>query len=332
MSQIVLGIGTSHSPMLAIDAEMWLERAEDDKKRPKLTLSDGRELSYAELAAESGNRHAAAAGIEHLRTQAAQAQAALDRLADELATAQPDIVVVIGDDQDELFHLEHMPALAIYYGQDIVMQPRALTLPNMPGWHRQALVGYSQDKANVHVGAPDYALALIDGLLEHGVDVGASSGVKNPAEAGFGHAFGFVHHRLLRNRPVPVVPVMLNTYFRPNVMRPWRCYDVGQMLRQVIEAIPGNQRIAVVASGGLSHFVTDEVLDRRVLEALRTGAAEPLRSLPVEAMRSGSSEILNWVMAGGVLAQIPNRWLEYIPVYRTPAGTGVGLGFTLWRP
>jgi len=332
MSRIVLGIGTSHSPMLAMTPEMWVERARDDARRSAIQLGDGRVVSYAELAAETGNRHAAMATLETFRLQAASAQQALDRLAVELAAADPDIVVVIGDDQDELFKLEHMPALAIFYGEKIVMHPHGEAVDTLPEWHRQALKGYSQDKANVHLGAPEYARSLIDGLLDKGVDVGASSSVSNPLQAGFGHAFGFINQRLLKGRPVPVVPVMLNTYFAPNVLRPWRCHDIGRLLREVIEAIPGDQRIAIIASGGLSHFATDEALDRLVLSALQANAAEPLRTLPVNALRSGSSEILNWVMAGGALEGLRNQWVDYIPVYRTAAGTGVGLAFTVWQP
>ncbi|RJG03108.1 hypothetical protein [Noviherbaspirillum sedimenti] len=332
MSRIVLGIGTSHSPLLAMTPEMWVERAKDDLKRTAIQLCDGRVISYAQLAEESGNRHAEMATLENFRQQSAKAQQALDRVAAELAEARPDVIVVIGDDQDELFKLQHMPALAIFYGEKIIMHPHGEAVDHLPEWHQQALRGYSQDKANEHLGAPAYARAVIDGLLERGVDVGASSEVTDPIRAGFGHAFGFVNHRLLDNRPVPVVPVMLNTYFPPNVMRPWRCYDVGRLLRQAIESIPDDRRVAIVASGGLSHFATDEAVDRKVLTALQTGDAETLRALPVTALKSGSSEILNWVMAGGALEGLKNQWAEYIPVYRTPAGTGIGLAFTAWRP
>jgi hypothetical protein len=59
-------------------------------------------------------------------------------------------------------------------------------------------------------------------------------------------------------------------------------------------------RVAVAASGGLSHFVVDEILDRRVLDAIKKKDAQRLRSLPRGALHSGSSEILNWVMVAGL--------------------------------
>lgn len=331
MSRIVLGVGTSHSPLLAMEPAMWEERARDDVKRTAIRMSDGRSISYQQLADETGNRYAAMATLENFKSQSAQARRALDRITAEITAAAPDVVVVIGDDQDELFKLEHMPALAIFYGEEIVMHPHGEVVDTLPAWHRQALLAYSQDKANVHLGCPAFAKELIDGLLEHGVDVGASSSVIDPVRAGFGHAFGFVITQLFADRRIPVVPVMLNTYFPPNVMRPWRCHDVGRILRQVIEAAPGDQRVAIVASGGLSHFATEEALDRKVLDAIRDGDAEALRALPPHAMRSGSSEILNWVMAAGALEGLRHDWTEYVPVYRTAAGTGVGLAFTIWR-
>ena len=50
---------------------------------------------------------------------------------------------------------------------------------------------------------------------------------------GEGHAFGFVHQRLMREDAiVPIVPVALNTYFPPNQPRPKRCYELGQAIRR----------------------------------------------------------------------------------------------------
>jgi Catalytic LigB subunit of aromatic ring-opening dioxygenase len=330
MSEVVLGIGTSHSPLLAMEPEMWVERARDDYKRIKIHLCDGRVLSYEQLAQDTGNRYANHAVLEHFRQQHAAAQKALDRLAECIEKSAPDVVVIIGDDQDELFHLTHMPAIAIFYGKKIVMHPTAESEECLPAWHRAALRTYSQDAAHVHEGDPEYALKLIDGLIERGVDIGGSSEVTDPKRAGFGHAYGFVIERLFRGRRIPVVPVLLNTYFPPNVLRPARCFDIGRALRDAVDSIGDRKRVAVVASGGLSHFATDAEFDRRVLKALADGDGETLRSLPVNAFRSGSSEILNWIMFGGALHPLRNQWLEYLPVYRTPAGTGIGLAFGAW--
>jgi hypothetical protein len=90
-------------------------------------------------------------------------------------------------------------------------------------------------------------------------------------------------------------------------------------------------RVAVVASGGLSHFIVDEELDREVLRALQENDYQALRAIPRNALKSGSSEILNWVLVAGAVNPLPLTWSEYQPIYRTPAGTGVGAAFCIWK-
>ena len=87
----------------------------------------------------------------------------------------------------------------------------------------------------------------------------------------------------------------------------------------------------MAASGGLSHFIVDETLDRQVLSALQRRDAQTLRSIPQAALNSGSSEIRNWIMAAAALDAMPMRWAEYYPARRTPAGTGTGIAFATWQ-
>ena len=331
MSRIVLGLATSHSPLLTFGADVWTERAKDDVKMTALTLSDGRTLSYEELSAERGDRFAAEATAKNFIRQDAAAQACLDRIADELETARPDIVIIVGDDQEELFGAGATPAIAIYHGEEMVMHPISLVRPNLPEWRKTASEGYRMDQPYRYPAAPDYARGLIERMIDAEVDLAVSSQVSDPHKAGFGHAYGFIVGRLFRGREIPVVPLLLNTYYPPNVLSADRCHEVGQRLRAAIEASPDDLRICVIASGGLSHFATDAELDEGVMTALETADAAHLRAIPRAALRSGSSEILNWVLAAGSLEGLPLAWKDYIPVHRTPAGTGVGLGFACWR-
>jgi Catalytic LigB subunit of aromatic ring-opening dioxygenase. len=131
---------------------------------------------------------------------------------------------------------------------------------------------------------------------------------------------------------VPILPLMLNTYFPPNVPTPRRCYDVGRKIAAAIEALPAGTRVCLLASGGLTHFATDEEFDRRILRAMRERDTGFLCALPVAGLRSGNSEILNWVMTAGALEALNMAEPEYIPVHRTPAGTGIGLAFATWHP
>ena len=80
MARIVLGIGTSHTPLFTLDSSEWKHRAEADYANPKLNLSDGRLLTYPELLGEVGPRYAEVARPEELQRKAALCEAALDRL------------------------------------------------------------------------------------------------------------------------------------------------------------------------------------------------------------------------------------------------------------
>lgn len=332
MSEIVLGVGTSHSPLLAIDASLWAERGKEDLKRESVYLTDGRVISYAALSAEVDDAFAAEASPENFAKQADAAQKHLDRLADAIAEARPDALVIVGDDQEELFDRSHMPAFAIFTGDAVVMYPKNELSPGLPEWYRRANEGYGMDKAHRYPGASSLANFLVEDLIAQGADVAVATSVLDPNQAGFGHAFGFVVERLCKGRSIPIVPVMLNTYYPPNVPTAARCYDLGRMIAKSIQRAPGGQRIVIVASGGLTHFHTDEVFDRRVIDAMAAHDTSTLRGLPAFALRSGNSEILNWVMTAGALENFDVDYCEYIPVRRTPAGTGVGLGFLTWKP
>lgn len=329
MAKIIFAAGTAHTPLLTLEAENWVERAKADYASKSLALSDGRMLSYPELSALVEDRHAGEMDVERMRVKAGACQAALDRLADDLEAAAPDVVIIVGDDQDELFGMENLPAIAIFHGDTLIMH--SSPGDGLPPWRHDVRHGYAMDDYHSFPGHPELALQLIGGLLDRHVDIGSSSRVSDPERAGFGHAYGFVIRRLFKGREIPVVPILLNTYFPPNVLSAARCHDIGAHILSTIEAWDKDLRVAIIASGGLSHFVVDESLDRQVLDGIAEGDAQKLRSIPREALLSGSSEILNWILTIGALQDRPADWAEYVPLYRTPAGTGVGAAFVSWR-
>jgi len=329
MARIVYALGASHSPMLTLEGKRWSERAADDMRNPSLNTSDGRYLTYEQLARENGAPYGDVATEARFLEVEAASQRALDRIADELAAAAPDVMVIVGDDQQELFSHANMPAVSIFYGDKIVMHPFDIT-EKSPPWLGAVTKGYAMDAPHSFAGHPALALDLVRGLIERDVDIGVSERVDDPNKAGFGHAYGFLIERLFRGRVIPVVPVLVNTYYPPNQITARRCHDIGRALRAAIEASPLPLKVAVAASGGLSHFVVDDALDRKVLDALRTNDAATLRAIPQAALNSGSSEIRNWIMVAGMIEGLPHNWSEYFPVRRTPAGTGTGVGFATW--
>ena len=330
MAEIVLGLGASHSPLLALEGKRWTERARDDMRNQRLNMSDGRYISYDKLAAETGSPWSDVATEAKFDELEARSQGALNRLAAALAHAAPDVVVIVGDDQAELFGPANMPALSVFHGDEIVMHKFKVTEAT-PAWRHAVAAGNAMDAAHVFPGHPPLARAIISGLIEREFDVSVASRVVDPASAGFGHAYGFIITRLFGKRRIPVVPVLLNTHYPPNVPTPKRCLDLGRALRKAIEAYPEPLRVAVVASGGLSHFVVDEALDLGIVAALRDGNHGVLAKLPVQSLNSGSSEIRNWIVVAGMVDVLRNEWIEYLPIRRTPAGTGIGAAFALWR-
>ena len=256
-------------------------------------------------------------------------QAAIRQLAAVLADEAPDALVVIGDDQGEWFSADSQPALCIYWGDSVenLPPPRESLLP----LRRLSYWGYYGDGTN-RAFPVDAALGrhLVETLTrEHEFDV-AHVRVQ-PRHAPFGHAWGFVHQRLMGDRVVPIVPVMLNTYFPPNQPTPGRCYRLGRAIRAAIEAWRPAKRVGVVASGGLSHFFVDEALDRHVLDLLAKKDADGLARAARGAARIRQLRDPQLDRRPAGAARAPGHAARGLrPSYRSEAGSGVGMAFAVW--
>ena len=328
MAEIVLGIGTSHTPMLYTEPDHWVDFEARDRKA-KLLGRDGEPKAFEDLAKNAHPDVAEAIQPKGIHEAYDHCQQNLDRLADKLAEVAPDTVIIIGDDQKELFQVENLPAMLIYVGESIVNKERRAK-PGEPEWWSRALYKYYGDGRDEDCPVDaELASHLVEFLVENEFDIAQSSAL--PPGLGEGHAFAFVHSRLLRRRSVPVVPVFLNTYFPPNQPTPRRCYHLGQKIRAAIERWDKDARVAVVASGGLSHFVIDQELDASVLRGVEENDVELLTSLPTLKLNSGTSEIRNWIAMHGATEHLRHEWTGYVPAYRTVAGTGTGCGFGIWQ-
>jgi len=269
---------------------------------------------------------------EHLVARQNVARAAIKHVAQALAGARLDALIVIGDDQNESYKEDCRPAFAIYYGDTIrnSNEQHEDYRRRFPEWYVENRQAFFEDEKPrdypVHSGL---AIHLIETLMDAGFDLGASK--RLPEGEGEGHAIAYVHRRVMEpDKPVAAVPVFLNTYFPPNQPRPRRCYEFGQALRKAVEAYGEDLRVGVLASGGLSHFLVDEDFDRAILKACADKNADFLKTLPRNKLHAGSSEILNWVAVAGAVEHLDLNWFEYVPGYRTPAGTGTGLSFATW--
>jgi Catalytic LigB subunit of aromatic ring-opening dioxygenase len=329
MAEVTLGLASSHTPQMSTSADYWKEHAARDQRNTRLLGPDGHYHTYDELLATADPALAEELRSPVWHSKFDRAQAAVEVLAQRLAAAEPDVVVIVGDDQHELFGADGVPAIGLFTGESLWdLPPDAEHLARIPRDIQAA--GWA-----AHADAPDsYPVAA--GLSEHlarvltGQEFDLTVLSQQPAGRSLGHAFTFVRRRLRLAATVPIVPVLLNTYFPPNVPPPGRCWRLGRALRAGIESWGSAARVAIFASGGLSHFVVVEDLDRSVLAGLERGDAGVFERIPVRMLRSGTSETLNWITAGGALGGLAFDLVDYIPAYRSPAGTGVGMAFATW--
>lgn len=327
MAEIIGGIGTSHSPMLLNNPQMWLERADQDRTNPDLYDEHGKHVTFDELEAAVGDRFAGELDSDLWERRHVACHTSMDRIADDVQALDPDVIIVIGDDQSEVFDDSIQPLVGVYWGEKwntglLEHAPKGQFFDNVKQ-------GYAMDDVHVFDGAPQLALDMLKTGVELGFDI--TSLARMPEGRGFGHAYGFIIRRLMGGKEIPVVPVLLNTYFEPNQPSAARCYDLGKALAEGVRRSSSNQRVVFAASGGLSHFVVNEELDRSVMRAIEEGDRDALRSVPSELMKSGSSEIRNWITVAGAMEGRGVAWSEYVPCYRTAAGTGCGMAFARWQ-
>jgi hypothetical protein len=317
MAEIVLGLATSHSPQLSIRAKDWDYLLKKDETDPR--------LDYPSLVKRAKPGLEAELTPEKFRQRDEACLKAVKDLGDALREAKADVVVVLGDDQHEQFHDDNMPMFAIYHGKSLPVVTH--TGRNPAGWKNAEEKGWCET-------APEYetetALAehLIRALSAAEFDIARCSKLR--PEIGVGHAFSFLYRRVLPGSKLPMVPVMVNTYFPPNQPTPKRCYAFGRAVRQAIEAWDSPKRVAIMASGGLSHVVIDEEIDQMVIDGLKNKNPEVLFRLPRERLWGGTSEILNWVALAGAMEDRELKYFEYVTTYRSPAATGCGMGFAYW--
>jgi hypothetical protein len=323
MAQIVLGIGTSHSPQLSTPPEQWVE-GPDRFKRPGFELysiPQGKRISFEELDARAMPGIDKEVTIEKFRARYDECQANLAWLAQAIETARPDVLVMFGDDQKELFLDELLPSFSVYWGQEFSV---------IRGKERlSALPAYSWDQPRTIPAMGDLGRHIIEHLCANDIDVCQS----NRIEAGrsISHPFAFVHRRILGDNNIPTVPIWINTYFAPNQPSSKRCYELGRAVRAAIEDWPKDLRVGIVASGGLSHFTIDEELDRTMLKAMKERDTQTIYGLPKKRMQSGTSESNLWIATAGAVEHLEMTETRYVPCYRTRAGTGCAMGFATWN-
>ncbi len=298
MAELIGWLAMSHGPQLMVPPERWdllhNRQGEALPVRPELTAET--------LADKVAKWQRCREAIEQLRRK--------------LAAWAPDVLVVVADDQHENIQDDANPPFTVYVGQDFEASVSLSYFKEPKSANRTA---YKTD--------PALAQRLLEQLMETGFDPAYSKLLRY--DGGLGHAFARVLKFLTPDAGLPVVPIMVNTYYPPAPSAN-RCLAFGQALASAIRRLPGNSKIAVIGSGGLSHTIIDEALDHGVITAIKANDLGFLGALPAAQLTAGTSEIRNWIVTAAA-ANRPATVVDYVPCYRIPTGVGCGMGFAYWE-
>ncbi|MEM7467174.1 MAG: protocatechuate 3,4-dioxygenase [Pseudomonadota bacterium] len=238
--------------------------------------------------------------------------AALDEVHQRLVKHAIDTVIVIGDDHYTNFGPHCLPQYLIAIGDiDGPEEPwLGLERYNVP--NNKALAEHIMHYGYEH--GFDWAVAK-SLTLDHGTMVPIHLAVKAPTSG------------------IKSIPVYTAAGVTP-LLPTKRAYELGQMMGQALASYPGDERVAVLGTGGISHWVgtaemgqVNEKFDRMVLDKVIAGDVQSLIELSdehvIETAGNGALEIRNWIMAMGAVGALGAELICYQPVPEWVCGIGV---------
>ena len=284
---LVSAVAASHAPNILLE--------------PGNEWEDFMDLHYSMAQKSSSNRPTLEQQIK-LRQDAEDAFAVLR---EDLQRSQPDVLIVVANDQFVNFFWNNIPTFFVTVGEEV------------KGQFTRHSFHYRNHK--------ELGKAIIRAGMEKGIDFSYGENIE------LQHTQNVPLYFLLREPSIPILPVYVNTWVDP-APSPRRCYQVGELIRAVAEQ--SKERIAILATGGLSHFPgsprigeIDEKFDHQLLEVLREGNGKTLADYPVqELLQAGDSEFLNWMVAIGTVGDAKASYTAYMPDF-----VATGWGFVSWR-
>jgi Catalytic LigB subunit of aromatic ring-opening dioxygenase len=308
-----LGLASSHAPIMFQPREFWPHILE--RLRPEVRDS----LPHnARLELETP-------GI--IESHIERIEAAFAELREQVASYRPDALILIGDDQGDMFDDANNPIFAIYTGSDPIWGRSARDPLSVPVEQRTRL------EFPVHAELSEF---LLKGLIKKGFDLANLRRFDprgNPVR-GVSHAVANLVPEVDPRLEIPLICIFLNEYYPP-LPSAERCYLLGEAIAEVLSSRP--ERIAIYASGGLSHFPgmyncgwIDEPLDRWILERLERNDHEALKHLftfDSDSMRAGTGEIRAWISVAAAMKR-PANVIDYVAAHCTVTGCG----FACWPP
>jgi hypothetical protein len=236
------------------------------------------------------------------------------RMAERLSAARPDVIVGVANDHLLNFRLDNIPDWCV---------GTAARWRGPAEWFRDWVNVPDYEVA----GHPDLARTIVRDCARKGIKLAVSDKLE------FDDNWSVPLKFLTPDHDVPLVPIHMNCVVPP-LPAPARCVEFGRALADVIRAWPGKARVAIMATGGLSHdpggpkyFAVDEAFDRWFMGLLGTGdAARVLREVTVEKMIAagdgGTVELLAWLVAMGAAGGRPAEPVFYVPSVPLRCGMG----------
>ncbi len=312
MGRIIAGLASSHAYALVEPAEWDRMRA---RSRTSFKERHGKEPPLHPRVAEETP--------EKRQLRYKRVREGLEFLRKTLKEKNPDALILIGDDQEEQFKEDNVPQVAMHVGDAFFATARSEA-------GRQRFARYRCPS--------DLAYDLLKGFIERGFDMAFSKVFPN--EELLSHAHCQILRRLLPDNDIPILPIFINAIHVPSIS-PARCYRLGQAIREIIEGRPSEERIAIYASGGLSHFQPDypfryyngpytlgsisEEFDRRFVDLLSKGEGEKAAQLTSQdLLENGGIELKSWLVLLGVVGKAIPQLLVYEPFYSAIMGMGIG--------
>ncbi|HMP57099.1 MAG TPA: protocatechuate 3,4-dioxygenase [Novosphingobium sp.] len=241
----------------------------------------------------------------------ARVYGAFDAITQRLKELAVDTVIIIGDDHYENFGPHCIPTCLIVTGDiDVSDHVELLGMP----------------KGAIPNNAP---------LAQHIIETGYDDGIdwSFAKFLGVDHSIAVPYTMTARKLPgVRIVPVYINAVVAP-VIRSRRAAELGQSIRRAVESFPGDDRVAVFGTGGISHWVgspgmgrINEDFDHKVMAMVEAGDIEGLIALPDEVVLqeagNGAIEIKNWICAMAAVPEARGLAIAYEPVPQWITGCG----------
>lgn len=240
---------------------------------------------------------------------------AFHELARRFDAARPDVLIVVSPDHWVNFFINNLPSVCLGIGEAHDGPPE----PFMKDFPHKPLVGH-----------PALARHILETALAADFDPAVSHHLT------IDHGFCIPLWRMALERLPPLIPLIVND-LEPPMPSLRRCFGWGRMLATAIASYPADLRVAIVATGGLSHSIgeptmgsIDEAFDRRCIAALEKeddGAGISALAPSIAAVGNGTHELRNWVVAHGAAG---GRGFELVDYLQVPE-VYVGCGFGAWN-